>query len=359
MNELDRLAGSVLVAGFPEPALPPSVRASLEDGGLAGVILFKRNLTGSLAALAELTRSIAAASALPLLVAIDQEGGRVARLGAPIVKLPPARLLGRIDDVLLTERAGELLGRQLRAVGLNVDFSPVLDVDTNPLNPIIGDRAYGASPDVVVRHARAMAKGLARAGVIACGKHFPGHGDTELDSHLALPRIAHDRARLDAIELAPFRALAKELPTIMTAHVVFDAIDRALPATLCAEVIEGVLREALGFEGVIVSDDLEMRAVRDRWGVAESAVRAIEAGCDLLLVCEHETELRAAQRALAERAASTPSFHARLTQARARVDALRRSIAPAAIDEARVEPGESLGLELEIERRASLLPSAS
>jgi beta-N-acetylhexosaminidase len=358
MNDGERLAGSVLVAGFAGSALPDTIAGSLRDGALAGVILFKRNLS-TLEALAALSARIAETSVLPPLNAIDQEGGRVARLTAPVVKLPPARLLGRIDDVALTERAGELLARQLRALGINVDFAPVLDVDTNPANPIIGDRAYGTSPDVVIRHARAMARGLARGAVLACGKHFPGHGDTELDSHLDLPRIAHDRARLDATELAPFRALAKELPTIMTAHVVFDAIDRTLPATLCREVIEGVLRRELGYDGIIVSDDLEMRAVKDRWGVADGAVRAIDAGCDLLLVCEHEDDLRAAQRALAERASRDETFHARLARASARVEALRRSILPAPIDPTAVDPSESRALEDEIARRASLLPSAA
>jgi beta-N-acetylhexosaminidase len=202
-----------------------------------------------------------------------------------------------------------------------------------------------------------MARGLAHASVLACGKHFPGHGDTELDSHLALPRIAHDRARLDAVELAPFRALARELPTIMTAHVVFDAIDRTLPATLCRAVIDGVLRKELGFEGVIVSDDLEMRAVKDRWGVADSAVRAIDAGCDLLLVCEHEADVRAAQDAVAERARVDAPFRARLEDASRRVDVLRRSIDPRPIDVSAVDPAESRALEDEIAQRASLLPS--
>ncbi len=351
MDDLERLAGRVLMVGFPGRTISPLVKAWLEADALGGVILFKRNV-GTLAEVAALGREIAATSSTPVLVAIDQEGGRVARLGSPVVKLPPARRFGVIDDPDLTERAGALLGAQLRALGINVDFAPILDVDTNPANPVIGDRAFGATPEAVVRHARAFARGLARAGVVACGKHFPGHGDTDLDSHLALPRVAHDRARLDAIELAPFRALADDLPTIMTAHVVFDAIDATLPATLCREVIEGVLRSELGYRGVIVSDDLEMRAVRDHWGVAAAAVRAIDAGCDLLLVCEHEANVVAARDALCARARGDASFAARLSEASTRIAKLRSSIEPRSID-GRVDATASAALEQELATRGA------
>jgi beta-N-acetylhexosaminidase len=219
-----------------------------------------------------------------------------------------------------------VLGAQLAALGINVDFAPVLDVDTNPDNPVIGDRSFGRDAETVITHALAFARGLAARGVASCGKHFPGHGDTDLDSHLALPRIAHDRARLDAVELAPFRAARGLVPSIMTAHVVFDALDPGVPATLSRRVITGLLREELGYDGVIVSDDLEMKAVFDRWGVAESAVRAIEAGCDLLLVCSRLELVEEAAEALVARASTDPSFAHRLTEAAARVDRLRAQV---------------------------------
>jgi len=350
MDELERLAGSVLMIGFGGRTASPLVRAWLAEGALGGVILFRRNV-GTISEVAALGRELAAL-APGVLVAIDQEGGRVARLGAPVVKLPPARRFGVIDDPDLTRRAGALLGKQLRALGIDVDFAPILDVDTNPANPIIGDRAFGATPEAVIRHAGAFARGLRESGVIACGKHFPGHGDTDLDSHLALPRIGHDRARLSAVELAPFRALGAELPTIMTAHVVFEAIEPKLPATLCRDVIEGVLRRELGYEGVIVSDDLEMRAVRDHWGVADAAVRAIDAGCDLLLVCEHEENVLAARDALVARARKEAAFADRLRVAAARVGKLRASIVPAVIDATRIDAAESSALEAEIASHA-------
>jgi beta-N-acetylhexosaminidase len=267
----------------------------------------------------------------PLLVAVDQEGGRVARLGAPVLRLPPMRQLAALADVGLTERAAELLGGQLRALGFTMDFAPVLDVDTNPDNPVIGDRSFGTTPEQVIEQAFAFGRGLAAAGVLACGKHFPGHGDTDLDSHLALPRLAHDRARLDRVELAPFRAARGQLPAIMTAHVVFDCLKPGVPATLAREVVTDLLRGELRYEGLIISDDLEMKAVADHYGVEQAACLAIEAGCDALLVCSKLDWFFRAQTALAERAASEPAFKRRLADAAERTLQRRRAHPPAPI----------------------------
>lgn len=354
LEALRRAAGRVLIVGMPARALPAPLAELAAAGSLGGVILFKRNLGG-------VDQDVTTVSALhdawpegdAPLVAIDQEGGRVARLGAPIVALPRMRVLGAIDDPDLTRRAARVLGAQLLALGIGVDFAPVLDVDTNPDNPVIGDRSFGRDPEVVIRHGLAFAEGLAEAGVVACGKHFPGHGDTDLDSHLALPRIAHDRARLERVELAPFRAARGKLPTIMTAHVVFDAIDPGVPATLSRAVIDGVLRSELGYDGVIVSDDLEMKAVADRWGVAESAVRAIEAGCDALLVCAHAERAIEAHAALVARAAADERFAARLAEAAARVDALPRAPRPNEGARAAIESAGGMAIEREIAERAA------
>jgi beta-N-acetylhexosaminidase len=325
-------AGQVLVAGFAGREIPRSLAEDLARRELGGVILFRRNV-GNPAEVAALIGEVARAGPAdtPPFVAVDQEGGRVARLGPPVVSLPPMRALGAIDDPELTERAARALGRQLAALGFDVDFAPVLDVDTNPDNPVIGDRAFGTAPDVVERHGLAFARGLADAGVIACGKHFPGHGDTELDSHLALPRLSHARERLDAVELAPFRAACGQIPMLMTAHVIFDALDASVPATLSRQVMTGLLRDELGYDGVIVSDDLEMKAVSERWGVAESAVRAIDAGCDVLLVCSDLAAMAAARDALARRAEESSAFADRLAEAAARSLALRRRVPPAPI----------------------------
>jgi beta-N-acetylhexosaminidase len=306
-------------------------------------VLFKRNL-GAPAEIARLLARMAeqCPTDRPPLLAVDQEGGRVARLGPPVVRLPPMRQLGQWDDPELTRRAAQVLASQLRALGFTMDFAPVLDVDTNPENPVIGDRSFARTPEQVIRHGGAFAEGLTEGGVLPCGKHFPGHGDTELDSHLALPKLAHDHARLDRIELAPFRALVQAVPALMTAHVVFDALDPDVPATLSRSVVTGLLRERLGYDGVVISDDLEMKAVSEGWGVVDAAVAAIEAGCDLVLICSQVELCLEAHAALTRRAEKDAGFADRLQQAARRSLALRRRCPPQPICDA-----ERLGNALE------------
>jgi beta-N-acetylhexosaminidase len=300
------------------------------------VILFRRNINdlGQVAhAIDEIVRAFP--EDLPPLIAVDQEGGRVARLGPPVLKLPPMRALGDIDDPLLTERAGELLGDQLACLGFNICFAPVLDVDTNPDNPIIGDRSFSRDPDRVIRHGLAFARGLGQSGVLACGKHFPGHGDTDLDSHLALPRLPHDLDRLRQVELPPFKAAVGQIPTVMTAHVIFEAINPTLPATICREVVTGLLRDELGYDGLVFSDDLEMKALSDHWSYDEAAWRAIDAGCDVLLVCSDANALTLSRKGLIDRATDDPEFRSRLIRAADRHITLRRSHPPSpVVDEA-------------------------
>lgn len=326
MASLD--AGQVLVIGFEGTDVPEAIRRSLAAGELGGLVFFRRNIE-SPGQLHALCRGLEYPAESPPLLAIDQEGGRVARLGAPVLKLPPMRDLARIATPDELRAVGAVLGRQLAAIGLTMDFAPVLDVDSNPANPVIGDRAFGSTAEAVAERALAFAAGLRAGGVLPCGKHFPGHGDTDTDSHLALPRLPHDRARLDAVELAPFRAAVDGgLEALMTAHVLFGALDPELPATLSPALIDGLLREELGYRGLIVSDDLEMKAVADRWGIPESAVRAVEAGCDTVLVCSDVDAAYAARDALAARADADERFAARLADACARSLALRETRPP-------------------------------
>jgi beta-N-acetylhexosaminidase len=338
--ETRQLAGQVLVAGFTGPAdlstAPEDLLRPCAQGELGGVILFKRNL-GTMHQIATLVARIAEAAPQdsPLLVAVDQEGGRVARLGEPVLKLPPMRALAALGDPALTQRAAALLGAQLKALGFTMDFAPVLDVDTNPANPVIGDRSFGATAGRVIEQAFAFARGLHQGGVLSCGKHFPGHGDTDLDSHLALPRLAHDRARLDEVELAPFKAAREIIPALMTAHVVFENLAAGVPATLSRRVIEELLRGELGYDGLIVSDDLEMKAIADHYGVEQAACLAIEAGCDTLLVCSRLDWVERARVALADRAAREPAFKRRLEAAAQRFLSLRKTCTPAPITDPR------------------------
>lgn len=345
-------AGQVLVGGFSGIKVPSVLLEAFAEGSIGGVTFFRRNIETP-QQLHTLISEIEWSKERPPLLAIDQEGGRVARLKTPIVKLPPMRKLGKVGDPSLTKRAARLLGSQLRAIGLTMNFAPVLDVDTNPDNPVIGDRAFGATPDEVVVHARAFAAGLAEAGILSCGKHFPGHGDTLLDSHLALPTVGHPRERLDAVELAPFRR-ALDFPAFMTAHVVFPQLDEHRPATLSPAVVGGLLRRDMGYEGVIISDDLEMKAVAKMHSVAESAILAIEAGCDMLLVCSDTDALFDAREQLAAKARQDVGFCARLDDAAERSLRLRRSAPPAPAPNLEGVFDGSAALERELAERIEL-----
>ncbi len=332
-TEFDTLAGAVIVGGYDGLDLPRVIAERLRKGWLAGVIVFKRNLHGVHSARALCSAVLAASPAgEPCLISIDQEGGRVARLGPPVLSLPPMRVLGTHGDPRLAERVGHCLGVELASVGFNLDFAPVCDVDSNPANPVIGDRSFSPDPALAGAMAAAFGKGLQSAGVAACAKHFPGHGDTSTDSHHELPVLPHDRERLEAVELPPFRAaFAAGVASVMTAHVRFDALDSTVPATLSPAVITGLLRDTLLRErpdAVIVSDDLLMKAVRGRWTVGESAVLAIAAGCDMVLVCSDPDAHEEARVALAERARADAGFAARLSEARGRVSAMRRKYPP-------------------------------
>jgi beta-N-acetylhexosaminidase len=325
--ELGVLAGQTLIVGFDGLAAPPELLAQVRAGQVGGVILFRRNVA-SPAQVAEVNAVLRAAAPTPLLTSVDQEGGRVQRLRAPLTVWPPMAAVGRHSPEQ-SEALGRALAAELAALGFTLDFAPVLDVHTNPANPIIGDRAFGTTPELVAAHGCALVRGLQAGGVAACGKHFPGHGDTLLDSHLDLPVVTHDEARLQAVELVPFaRAAAAGVAMVMTAHVVYPALDPDWPATLSPRVLARVRRDC-GFAGVLVSDDLEMKAVADRYGIEEIVVRSLRAGCDAFLVCRRADLQEQARAALVRAALADGATRARLTEAAGRVAALARRFAAA------------------------------
>lgn len=326
VRDVERLAGQLLVVGFDGTTAPHAITSTLADGALGGVILFKRNVTDELEQVAALNAELARASVEPLLIAVDQEGGRVARLRKGVMKLPPMLSL-RVRDESLTDIA-EAASAELLALGFTMSFAPVLDVHSNEHNPIIGDRAFGTEPSVAARRALAFAAGMKRAGLLGCGKHFPGHGDTSQDSHLELPMVAHADERLRAVELAPFAAACRAgIDALMTAHVVYPAWDD-VPATLSRKISTGILRDELGFAGVLFSDDLEMKALSARMTYAESAVRAIDAGCDVLLVCSKQDAWLEAREAIAKQAERDAPFRARCETSLRRFVAMRRRCPP-------------------------------
>lgn len=310
--------GDLFMLGFAGNDLS-FLEAWARENGLGGVILFSRNLDApaAIAALSESLRHLT--PDLPPLIAVDQEGGRVARLAEPFTQWPPARALGRAGSEELARDVGQAIGSELASAGFTMNMAPVLDVDTNAANPIIGDRAFAADPDLVARLGGAIARGLADAGVLATGKHFPGHGDTAADSHLTLPVVAHGRDRLLSVEVAPFRATAPHLPALMTAHVLYPALDAENPATLSPAILTDLLRGDIGYDGVVVSDDMEMAGIADRWPAGEAACRFVRAGGDLVLVCLRPEVQREALDAVRRAAARGEIPAPRLEEARARI----------------------------------------
>jgi len=314
---------SLFCFGFDGVALPDHLRPLLESD-LGGVILFRRNLQ-DLSQICSLTAALHAAAAAPLLVGVDQEGGRVTRLPAPFLVSPAAATLGAIDDTTLTRHLARAVGRELRAAGFTWNLAPVLDVHTNPRNPIIGDRAYGRDPDRVARLGAAAIRGFAEAGILATAKHFPGHGETLADSHQTLPESPQSSARWRAVEFVPFRqAIQAGVPAVMVAHLSCPALDPGSPSSLSRPIITGILREELGYDGVVVSDDLEMEAIAARLDLGEAAVRFLEAGGDLVLICHDPGRQRAAMAAVEAAVRAGRLSEARLAASLDRIARLRK-----------------------------------
>lgn len=285
-RDLRRHVGRLAIVGFAGHSAPDDLRRLIAEFDLGGVIYFARNIMEP-AQVAELSREVSSlAPDWPFWISVDQEGGRVARLRAPFTEWPAARALGRSGDDGLARRFAGALAAELRAVGITLDYVPVLDVHTNDANPVIGDRALSGDAGEVARLGAVIIEVLQAAGVAACGKHFPGHGDTSVDSHEDLPLVEHALERLEAVEFEPFRrAVAERVATIMTAHVLVPVIDEAQPASFSRRLVSGILKAQLGFDGVVISDDLGMKAVSRMAPLPEASVAAIEAGCDAVLLC--------------------------------------------------------------------------
>jgi beta-N-acetylhexosaminidase len=335
--------------------LTASERDLLRRPNVAGICLFSRNLQGVEQG-RDLVAEVLAVAQRPLIIAIDQEGGGVVRL-PELPVAPSAMALGAVGDAALSERLGFTTGRGLRRLGVNVNFAPVADVQSNPDNPIIGDRAFGADPTAVGEHVAAFTLGLQRSGVAATLKHFPGHGDVAIDSHLALPRLEVDEERLQALELPPFAAgIAAGAAAVMSAHLVVSALDPYRPATLSSTVLEGLLRQRLGFDGLIFSDALDMRAIADRWGDAEAALRAFHAGVDVPIICNVGADayhrlldaLAAADAADRIDPARSQRAQERLAQLLRRYPAVARAATPE-------EQGADAAHETEAARRAAVV----
>ncbi|WMT42591.1 beta-N-acetylhexosaminidase [Paenibacillus sp. D2_2] len=322
---LEQKIGQLFICGF--HSLTPDEQITTLTGKyhVGGVCYFRRNVE-TVQQLASLSHNLQklprSHSDIPLIISIDQEGGMVARLDHDgISRIPGNMTLGAVDDLQLTYDVAKLAAEEMLALGINMNFAPCIDVNNNPANPVIGVRSFGEDPAKVAEQGVAATRGYQEQGVIAAIKHFPGHGDTAVDSHLGLAIVPHDKERLYQVELLPFRkAIEAGADAVMTAHVIFPAFEtEEIPATLSHRVLTELLREEMGFEGVIVTDCLEMHAISKSFGIAEGAVRAIEAGADLVLVSHTLSDQIAAIEAVREAVVSGRISEDRINQSLQRI----------------------------------------
>ncbi|WP_119069988.1 beta-N-acetylhexosaminidase [Aggregatilinea lenta] len=287
---------SQLMLSFEGLTVPHDILAAVERGEVASFCLFGHYNGGSPAqvrALAESLIDAARAGGLPTpLIGLDQEGGQLMALTEGVTELPGNMALGATRSPELAEQIGRVLGRELRAMGINMNFAPSADVNVNPANPVVGTRSFGEDPALVADLAAAMIRGMQAEGVAATAKHFPGHGDVSLDSHYDLSVVPHARERLDAVELFPFRAAIEAgVKAVMTAHVLYPALDADLPATLSPAILTGLLRRELAFDGLIITDAMDMAPAAPRYGALQSARMALEAGADLVMLAHLPDQL--------------------------------------------------------------------
>jgi len=285
---LEEKVGQMILAGFEGRVAPDAATLRMiREDHIGGVILYKNNIADT-AKMTKLINAIKAANAkagnAPIFVSVDQEGGKVSRLPAAYEKIPEAAVVGRTGDEGLAERMGNLLAREVRSAGFNVDFAPVLDINSNPNNPVIGNRSFGASAELVERAGLAVMRGMRDQGVISVVKHFPGHGDTAVDSHLDLPVLNKTADQLAKLEWLPFKAaIGQQADAVMVAHILFPKIDPDAPASFSKVIIGDQLRGKLGYKGVVITDDMTMGAIAKHYNLAEASVKSIEAGSDILL----------------------------------------------------------------------------
>lgn len=347
-QQLQQKVGQLFMVGFDALQANQHIAGLIREQKIGGVILFRRNVhtPQQISALCrELQEINAEVSDQPLLIALDQEGGMVMRIEQGVTAQPAAMAFQQAGSVEDCQQLSAINGDEMRQIGINMLLAPVLDVNNNRLNPVIGVRAFGEDAATVIDYGIAAVRGLQSAGVIATAKHFPGHGDTAIDTHYGMASVPHDKARLDAVELAPFRAaIGVGVDAIMTAHVMFPAIeaDATLPATLSAAVLTDLLRGEMGFQGVVISDCLEMAAISQGIGVAEGAVATLQAGADIVLISHQQDRQLAAIAAVVQAVEQGRIDSVRIDQALARVHRLKQI---AAVADWRARPVQPQGLK--------------
>ncbi|WP_313706792.1 beta-N-acetylhexosaminidase [Massilia sp.] len=281
LSEFRRIAGRLIMVRLFGTELDPDTAAFLRENAVRGACLFRQNMTDA-PQLTRFTGDLRAVMGEEALIALDQEGGAVVR--STWVPAPPSAMaLGAANDPELAREVGAAVARAVRSLGFNWNFAPVLDLNNNPHNPVIAERSFGADPETATRIALAWMEGSESEGVACCVKHFPGHGDTHVDSHRALPTVDKPLAELERFEFAPFRMAAPTAPAMMTAHIVYPALDPDYPATMSRPILTGILREQWHYQGVVITDGMDMHAIAHRYGAGQAAVRALVAGADMVM----------------------------------------------------------------------------
>jgi len=318
--------GQLVVVGMEGTSVDAATRSMIEERHIGGIIFFKPNLQNSaqMLALANELKRTNRGNPLPLWLSLDQEGGRVNRLPAEFVKLPTNLAIGKADSAAFSRQIGNRIGEVLHGFGYNLNFAPVLDVNSNPNNPVIGDRSFGNSPTLVGSLGTATMRGFSERNVIPVVKHFPGHGDTSVDSHIGLPVVNYGRDRLNKVELVPFKtAIRAGADAVMVAHILMPKFDSKYPASFSQAIVGGLLRKDLDFQGVVFTDDMTMGAVVEHYDLGESAVRAILAGGDVVLVCHDDAKERLVLDALAQAVKDGRISAARLNESVDRIARLK------------------------------------
>ena len=285
---LQERVGQLVIVGFDGYTADDSIKTMIQSYKVGGVILFGRNVENAeqLITLNNTLKNINSGNKIPLFISIDEEGGKVSRMPKEIRKLPTNKTIGEANDENLSYEIGSILADEVKMFGFNMNFAPVLDINSNPQNPVIGDRSFGNSKEIVSRLGVQTMKGIQSGGVIPVVKHFPGHGDTSEDSHIGLPAVSHDMNRLIDFELIPFKdAINNQADAVMIAHILLNKIDSENPSSLSKTVITELLRNQLKFNGVIITDDMTMRAIVENYNIGEAAIKSVKAGSDIILVC--------------------------------------------------------------------------
>ncbi|HEY3168537.1 MAG TPA: beta-N-acetylhexosaminidase [Candidatus Binatia bacterium] len=325
VETLQQKIGQMFMVGCQGEALTREERLTFEQCSFGGFILFGHNCCAPRQTLS-LCRSLwQCASAEPPFIAIDQEGGRVHRLPPPFTHFPAAATIGERNDPNVAYQLGHAAAAELALAGINLNFAPLLDVHSNPQNPVIGDRSFADDANRVIEMTSAWTRGLRAGGIIPCSKHFPGHGDTDKDSHFDLPVVDKPLDALMNVDLPPFvHACGSDIESLMTAHVLYPAFDPELPATLSEKIVTGLLRHSLGYDGLVFSDDMEMKAISDNFGLEQSVALAVRAGVDVLLFCHEPSRAVGAFEFLCCEAERDPSVRAQVENSYRRITELKR-----------------------------------